>query len=107
MKKYPVNAALEAAVIANAEDDTPRLVYADWLDENGDPDRAAFIRTQVALWDKNAAEADYPDLLERRVELDSKLFSNTTVRFLTSEGRARRNGLFARTARAPPSSFGK
>ena len=41
MKKYPVNAAPEAAVIANAEDDTPRLAYADWLDENGDPACAA------------------------------------------------------------------
>jgi uncharacterized protein (TIGR02996 family) len=67
---YPVNPALEAAVIANAEDDTPRLVYADWLDENGDPDRAAFIRTQVALWDKHPADPDYVDLIERQEELD-------------------------------------
>jgi uncharacterized protein (TIGR02996 family) len=37
MPTYPINPALEAAVIANAEDDTPRLVYADWLDENGNP----------------------------------------------------------------------
>src|SRR5262249_45999206 len=29
--------------------DTPRLVYADWLQENGDPDRAEFIRLQVQL----------------------------------------------------------
>jgi uncharacterized protein (TIGR02996 family) len=27
-------------------DDTPRLVYADFLEENGDPDRAELIRTQ-------------------------------------------------------------
>src|SRR5262249_24241051 len=26
----------------------PRLIYADWLDDHGDPDRAAFVRTQVA-----------------------------------------------------------
>ena len=30
-------------------DDMPRLVLADWLDENGDADRAAFIRVQIAL----------------------------------------------------------
>jgi uncharacterized protein (TIGR02996 family) len=72
---YPVNPALEAAVIANAEDDTPRLVYADWLDENGDPDRAAFIRTQVALWDKHPADADYTDLVERRHELNQLHFT--------------------------------
>ena len=38
-----------AAVAANPADDLPRLVFADWLDENGDPARAAFIRDHVAL----------------------------------------------------------
>lgn len=37
------------AICADPEDDTVRLVYADWLDENGDPDRAEFIRLQVAV----------------------------------------------------------
>jgi uncharacterized protein (TIGR02996 family) len=36
-------------IATNPEDDTPRLVYADWLDENGDPERAAFIRAQCRL----------------------------------------------------------
>jgi uncharacterized protein (TIGR02996 family) len=66
---YPTNPALEAAIIADAENDLPRLVYADWLDENGDPARAAFIRTQIALHDKNPADPDYPDLLEQRREV--------------------------------------
>jgi uncharacterized protein (TIGR02996 family) len=39
--------ALLAAVIANPDDDTPRLVYADWLDENGQAERAEFIRLQI------------------------------------------------------------
>jgi uncharacterized protein (TIGR02996 family) len=49
--------ALLAAILANPDDDLPRLVYADWLDENGPAlppaerktagDRAAFIRAQV------------------------------------------------------------
>jgi uncharacterized protein (TIGR02996 family) len=34
------------AIIADPEDDAPRLVYADWLDEHGDTARAEFIRTQ-------------------------------------------------------------
>ncbi|VTU02371.1 Repeat-companion domain TIGR02996 OS=Singulisphaera acidiphila (strain ATCC BAA-1392 / DSM 18658 / VKM B-2454 / MOB10) GN=Sinac_4455 PE=4 SV=1 [Gemmataceae bacterium] len=37
------------AICADPEDDTVRLAYADWLDENGDPDRAEFIRLQVAV----------------------------------------------------------
>src|SRR4051812_38507679 len=39
--------ALLAAVLAEPDEDTPRLVYADWLDENGQPERAAFIRDQI------------------------------------------------------------
>ncbi len=35
------------AIHAAPDDDTPRLIYADWLDENGDPDRAEFIRLQI------------------------------------------------------------
>ena len=28
------------------DDDVPRLVYADWLEDNGQPERAAFVRFQ-------------------------------------------------------------
>lgn len=34
-------------IVANIDDDTPRLVYSDWLEENGHHDRAEFIRIQV------------------------------------------------------------
>lgn len=40
---------LLAAVLANPADDHVRLVYADWLQENGQEDRAEFIRVQVEL----------------------------------------------------------
>jgi uncharacterized protein (TIGR02996 family) len=43
------DAALLAAVAAAPDDDLPRLVYADWLDENGQPERAEFVRAQVRL----------------------------------------------------------
>jgi uncharacterized protein (TIGR02996 family) len=39
--------ALLAVIIANPDDDTPRLVYADWLQENGQPERTEFIRLQI------------------------------------------------------------
>jgi uncharacterized protein (TIGR02996 family) len=35
------------AVCESPDDDTPRLVFADWLDENGEPERAEFIRVQI------------------------------------------------------------
>lgn len=40
---------LLAAVLAAPDDDAPRLIYADWLDEHGRPERATFIRLQVEL----------------------------------------------------------
>jgi uncharacterized protein (TIGR02996 family) len=72
--KYPENPALLAAVIADAEDDAPRLVYADWLEEHGDPDRAAFIRNQCALFDKSPADPDYVDLRERIPAIRAAMF---------------------------------
>jgi uncharacterized protein (TIGR02996 family) len=39
--------AMLRAIIDAPDDDTPRLVYADLLEENGDADRAEFIRLQV------------------------------------------------------------
>ena len=39
--------ALLAAIHADPDDDTARLVYADWLQENGQPARADFIRAQI------------------------------------------------------------
>jgi uncharacterized protein (TIGR02996 family) len=41
--------ALLRAICDSPDDDAPRLVYADWLDENGDPRQAEFIRVQIAL----------------------------------------------------------
>lgn len=38
--------ALLAAIAADPDADLPRLVYADFLDDHGDPDRAEFIRFQ-------------------------------------------------------------
>jgi uncharacterized protein (TIGR02996 family) len=37
------------AVIEAPDDDAPRLVYADWLEEHGQPERAEFIRVQCQL----------------------------------------------------------
>jgi uncharacterized protein (TIGR02996 family) len=36
-------------IIAHLDDDAPRLIYADWLEEHGKPERAEFIRVQCRL----------------------------------------------------------
>jgi uncharacterized protein (TIGR02996 family) len=41
--------ALLTAIIANPDEDTPRLMFADWLQENGQPERAEFIRVQIEI----------------------------------------------------------
>lgn len=42
-------AAFLRAIAEQPDDDLPRLVYADWLDEHGEPERAEFIRVQCEL----------------------------------------------------------
>jgi uncharacterized protein (TIGR02996 family) len=45
----PEEAALIRSVVAEPDSDTPRLVYADWLEEHGRAERAELIRTQCDL----------------------------------------------------------
>jgi uncharacterized protein (TIGR02996 family) len=37
------------AVVEKPDDDAVRLIYADWLEEHGQPERAEFVRVQCAL----------------------------------------------------------
>lgn len=51
-----------AQILATPDDDAPRLVFADWLEEQGNLDRAQFIRAQCDLaklpaWHPRAIEA--------------------------------------------------
>lgn len=41
--------ALSAAVIARPDQNGPREAYADWCDDNGQPQRGDFIRVQVEM----------------------------------------------------------
>jgi uncharacterized protein (TIGR02996 family) len=58
-----------ADIAANIDDDTPRLVYADWLAENGQDERAEFIRVQVERARLPAWGADQVRLRLREQEL--------------------------------------
>jgi uncharacterized protein (TIGR02996 family) len=53
--------ALLNAVLADPDDDLPRLVFADWLDEHGEPDRGEFVRVQVEL---SKWQAEHPDCFD-------------------------------------------
>lgn len=41
--------ALLRDILENPEDDAPRLIFADYIDERGEPERAEFIRVQIDL----------------------------------------------------------
>lgn len=47
--------ALMRSIRAAPDDDAPRLIYADWLDEHDQPERAEFVRVQCEL------SREYPD----------------------------------------------
>lgn len=64
--------ALHQAILAEPQDDAPRLIYADWLEENGGPEgqaRAEFIRVQMALADMKKRDPRAKELRGREEEL--------------------------------------
>src|SRR5262245_34845244 len=92
--------ALLAAIRANPEDDTPRLMFADWLDEQGDAasvTRAEFIRLQCELArlddDSSDSHAVYEFLRDRdyvtRPSADWTKIDNGILRRIALTMRAR------------------
>jgi uncharacterized protein (TIGR02996 family) len=67
------------AIIEEPDDDTPRLVYADWLDEHGEDDRAEFIRVQCLQaslpWDDDRQS----ELLAREARLLARHYEEWTA----------------------------
>ncbi len=61
--------AFMSAIIETPEDDTPRLIYADWLEEHGQPERAEFIRVQCELATIAQNDPRRPELEGREQEL--------------------------------------
>jgi uncharacterized protein (TIGR02996 family) len=83
-----------AAIRAAPDDDAPRLIYADWLDEHGQPERAEFIRVQCEL-----ARHDSPTLRQREAELQAEHHDAFAGALATQ-------GLRFRFARGFPLTFG-
>ena len=55
--------ALVAAIAAEPDEDTPRLVFADWLEENGEEDRAEFVRLECEIergWPRHRRSNEEP-----------------------------------------------
>lgn len=76
------------AILANPDDDTPRLVYADWLQDYGDEDdhiRAEFIRAQCEV-EREPEGTRRRRELERRIKAILKSHSKTWTAPLKEAG---------------------
>ena len=58
-------------ILEHPDDDAPRLIYADWLEDRGDP-RAEFIRIQCQLADPYDEEIDREELAWRLRRLEDE-----------------------------------
>jgi uncharacterized protein (TIGR02996 family) len=56
-------------IIAHPDDDVPRLVFADWLDDQGESERAEFIRLQCRLATLNDSDPERAALRMREDDL--------------------------------------
>ena len=77
-----------AGIRAHLDEDTPRLVFADWLQENGDEARAEFIRLQCELYRVNPryrgsayGRKDFTPGQEAAYEREQELFTANHVRW--------------------------
>jgi len=73
---HPEQSALLRTICEEPGDDTPRLVYADWLEEHGQSERAEYIRTQIEMArlvdEANGRPEWFPDIEQRRSVLSQR-----------------------------------
>jgi uncharacterized protein (TIGR02996 family) len=82
--------ALIRSILAAPADDAPRLVYADWLDERGRAEDAAFVRVQCELarlgfdgafhTDERGRLRQVPTAVERLMERQMELWADSRGR---------------------------
>jgi uncharacterized protein (TIGR02996 family) len=96
------------SIIESPDDDGPRLIYADWLDEHGDSDRAEFIRVQCAVARMPASDSRLRKLRSNKLDDDaaevfatSSAFPNLTLLDL------RNNRIGSKAADALRERFGR
>lgn len=83
--------ALIAAIAAAPDDDLPRLVAADWFEENGEPERAEFVRLQLLAFAGLGMKP--PPRSSRSVELVSRHAARWFAPFLDALDPTRPGGV--------------
>ena len=75
--------ALIAGIATDPDDDLRRLVFADWLDDHGEPERAEFVRLQVEAEAKRGTP-EFAPLQARAGELFAAHAARWFAPFLTA-----------------------
>src|SRR5262249_17932540 len=81
--------ALLAAVLANPADDTARLVFADFLEENGEPQFGRFLRVGVVagqFFDRNPQPAEVAAQADALREIAACCTAGTPVGWVAALG---------------------
>jgi uncharacterized protein (TIGR02996 family) len=107
MSEKRQEAAFLEAICATPDDDGPRLMYADWLEERGDPAsqaRAEFIRVQCELAQMDQDDERFPALKERERKLRVKHGKRWAGKFGRYRGHGFRRG-FIDKVRLRPTDF--
>jgi uncharacterized protein (TIGR02996 family) len=91
------------AIFAAPIDDLPRLVFADYLDEHGDPGWAELIRLQCELANLPAGDERVKPLTRRELALVGRFADDTCVPVSSVDGGAYHRG-FRRDAVIPVSA---
>jgi uncharacterized protein (TIGR02996 family) len=82
-------------ICENPQEDTPRLAYADWLEENGQAERAEFIRLQCEAWNLTPQYSSIHEARTRASEL-LKRYGDKWYRELPSVPGVEWSSLFVR-----------
>jgi uncharacterized protein (TIGR02996 family) len=80
------NAELLQAVCDEPDSDEPRLVYADWLEEQGETERAEHIRLQIQMSQPRLKPGKWLKLAERRDALEAKYRESWVEQFPPLKG---------------------
>jgi uncharacterized protein (TIGR02996 family) len=91
----PTEEELLAAIDAAPHDDAPRLAHADWLEKNGDPERAEYIHLHISL-----ARLPHTGPADQRTSRASALVRSNLKRWLG--GRPQHRGVSWKFVRGYP-----
>jgi uncharacterized protein (TIGR02996 family) len=69
----PQESAFLTSILEDPDDDATRLIFADWLEENGQADKSAFVRLEVGMSQLPQHSPRYPEIRDQLLRLDEAI----------------------------------